>query len=76
MAKTVALLDYGAGNVRSAQRALERVGAGAWDPARVGAALDARDRAACGPVCPPQGLYLVGVDYPADPFSDAASSRE
>ena len=27
MAKTVALLDYGAGNVRSAQRALERVGA-------------------------------------------------
>lgn len=27
MTKTVALLDYGAGNVRSAQRALERVGA-------------------------------------------------
>ncbi|AGS35174.1 imidazole glycerol phosphate synthase subunit HisH [Corynebacterium maris DSM 45190] len=27
MAKTVALLDYGSGNIRSAQRALERVGA-------------------------------------------------
>ena len=28
------------------------------------AALEARDRAACGPVAPPDGLYLVGVDYP------------
>ena len=27
MTKTVALLDYGSGNLRSAQRALERVGA-------------------------------------------------
>ena len=27
MAKTVALLDYGSGNLRSAQRAVERVGA-------------------------------------------------
>ena len=42
--------------VRSSVGPLERGGAGAWDPARVGAALDARDRAACGPVCPPHGL--------------------
>ena len=62
--------------VRSIVGTLERVGAGAWAPERVRDALEARDRAACGPVCPPQGLYLVGVDYPADPFSDAASSRE
>ena len=47
---------------------LERVGSGAWAPDDVLAALEARDPAACGPVCPPQGLYLSGVGYPADPF--------
>ena len=60
--------------VRSIVGTLERVGAGAWDPARVGAALDARDRAACGPVCPPHGLYLANVGYPQDPFSGCAES--
>lgn len=55
--------------VRSIVGTLERVGAGAWPPDQVKAALVARDRAACGPVCPPQGLYLVGVGYPADPFA-------
>lgn len=54
--------------VRSIVGTLERVGAGAWDPARVGEALAARNRAACGPVCPPQGLYLTAVGYPVDPF--------
>lgn len=55
--------------VRSMVGTLERVGAGAWPPARVAKALAARDRAACGPVAPPQGLYLTGVGYPSDPFA-------
>lgn len=54
--------------VRSIVGTLERVGAGAWSPERVAEALAAKDRAACGPVCPPQGLYLTGVGYPVDPF--------
>jgi tRNA pseudouridine38-40 synthase len=57
--------------VRSIVGTLERVGAGAWTPGDVVAALAARDRAACGPVCPPQGLYLAGVGYPDDPFAGA-----
>ena len=55
--------------VRSIVGTLERVGAGSWQPNDVAAALATRDRAACGPVCPPQGLYLTGVGYPTDPFS-------
>ncbi|MEE2859758.1 MAG: tRNA pseudouridine(38-40) synthase TruA [Pseudomonadota bacterium] len=55
--------------VRSIVGTLERVGAGSWAPARVADALAARDRATCGPVCPPQGLYLEGVGYPCDPFA-------
>ena len=54
--------------VRSIVGTLERVGAGSWAPERVGQALAARDRAACGPDCPPHGLYLTGVGYPCDPF--------
>lgn len=60
--------------VRSIVGTLERVGAGSWAPDRVAEALAARDRAACGPVCPPQGLYLYGVDYPADPFAAAGAA--
>ncbi|WP_370274908.1 tRNA pseudouridine(38-40) synthase TruA [Pararhodobacter marinus] len=55
--------------VRSIVGTLERVGAGAWEPDRVKQALEARERAACGPVCPPQGLTLTGVGYPQDPFA-------
>lgn len=57
--------------VRSIVGTLERVGAGVWAPEDVAAALAARDRAACGPVCPPGGLSLVGVGYADDPFADA-----
>ena len=55
--------------VRSFVGTLERVGAGSWSPQDVRTALEAKDRAACGPVCPPQGLYLAHVSYPSDPFA-------
>ncbi len=55
--------------VRSIVGTLERVGSGKWPPGQVKTALDARDRTACGPVCPPQGLYMTGVGYPVDPFA-------
>lgn len=55
--------------VRSIVGTLERVGVGAWHPDQIKTALEARDRAACGPVCPPHGLYLSGVGYPQDPFA-------
>ncbi|MFO8125320.1 tRNA pseudouridine(38-40) synthase TruA [Yoonia sp.] len=54
--------------VRSFVGTLERVGAGSWRPDDVEAALAAKDRSACGPVSPPHGLYLAGVEYPDDPF--------
>jgi len=49
--------------VRSFVGTLERVGAGRWPVERVAEAFAARDRAACGPVAPPEGLYLVEVRY-------------
>lgn len=55
--------------VRSIVGTLERVGAGAWEPEDVSRALEARERAACGPVCPPDGLTLTAVTYPQDPFA-------
>jgi len=55
--------------VRSFVGTLERVGAGAWRSEDVLAALAARNRAACGPVCPPDGLYLTHVGYAEDPFA-------
>jgi len=54
--------------VRSFVGTLERVGAGSMTPADVAAALKARDRAACGPVSPPHGLYLTHVGYAQRPF--------
>ncbi|WP_113912353.1 tRNA pseudouridine(38-40) synthase TruA [Roseovarius dicentrarchi] len=57
--------------VRSIVGTLERVGRGAWAPGDVKSALEACDRARCGPVCPPCGLYLAGALYPHDPFLSA-----
>ena len=49
--------------VRSMVGSLVWVGEGRWSAADLAAALAAKDRAACGPVAPPDGLYLLRVDY-------------
>lgn len=49
--------------VRSLVGTLAQVGTGRWAVADVALALAARDRARCGPLAPPHGLTLVGVDY-------------
>ena len=49
--------------VRSMVGSLVEVGRGAWTADHLAAALVARDRAACGPVAPAKGLYLMAVDY-------------
>ena len=49
--------------VRNIVGTLVQVGLGRWDSADVAAALSARDRAAAGPTAPPDGLYLMRVDY-------------
>ncbi len=49
--------------VRNMVGTLILVGRGKWLPDQVAQALAARDRTAAGPTAPPDGLYLVGVDY-------------
>jgi tRNA pseudouridine38-40 synthase len=49
--------------VRSLVGSLEHVGSGKWSADDLEDALHARERARCGQVAPPDGLYLVGVDY-------------
>jgi tRNA pseudouridine38-40 synthase len=49
--------------VRSMVGSLVLVGEGKWSADDVSAALDARDRTRCGPLAPPEGLYLMQVDY-------------
>lgn len=49
--------------VRSMVGSLVAVGEGKWSADDLAKALAARDRAACGPVAPPDGLYLMKVDY-------------
>ena len=49
--------------VRSMAGSLVHVGDGKWSADDLARSLAARDRAACGQVAPPEGLYLVRVDY-------------
>ena len=61
--------------VRSIVGTLERAGAGSFAPDDVKQMLAARDRQACGPVAPPQGLYLSHVTYETDPFAQSPLRR-
>lgn len=49
--------------VRSMAGSLVEVGVGRWTKDDLAAALAARDRRACGPVAPADGLYFTGVSY-------------
>ncbi|MFT3673400.1 tRNA pseudouridine(38-40) synthase TruA [Aestuariivirga sp.] len=49
--------------VRSMVGSLKYVGEGKWQPIKLKKALEAKNRAACGVVAPPHGLYLVSVGY-------------
>ena len=49
--------------VRSMVGSLVMVGGGRWSADDLARVLAARDRTACGQVAPPDGLYLVKVEY-------------
>jgi len=49
--------------VRSMVGSLALVGDGKWSADDLAAALQSLDRARCGPLAPPDGLYLMRVDY-------------
>ena len=49
--------------VRALAGTLVDIGRGRWPPAEMAAILASRDRSRAGPTAPPQGLFLVGVDY-------------
>lgn len=53
--------------IRSFAGTLKLAGEGKMSPQDVREALEARNRAACGPVAPPEGLYFMQVDYPDQP---------
>ncbi|TLP45965.1 tRNA pseudouridine(38-40) synthase TruA [Cohaesibacter sp. CAU 1516] len=52
--------------IRSIVGSLAEVGSRRKPVEWVSDILEARDRRACGPVAPPDGLYLTQVDYPED----------
>lgn len=49
--------------VRAIAGTLVDIGRGRWPPAEMAAILASRDRGRAGPTAPPQGLFLVRVDY-------------
>lgn len=59
----VSALSFLHNQIRSFAGSLKLVGEGRWTGDDLQAALEARNRRACGPVAPPCGLYLQQVDY-------------
>ncbi len=59
--------------VRNLVGTLKQVGTGQWPAARTAEILAARDRSAAGPTAPAEGLTLMRVGYPDDPFGLEAS---
>ncbi len=49
--------------VRNIVGTLTEVGRGRWSPQKMEEILDARDRAAAGPIAPPEGLCLMEIRY-------------
>ena len=62
---TCSALSFLHKQVRSMVGSLVEVGRGQKPVDWLGEALAAKDRKACGPVAPPDGLYLEHVHYPA-----------
>ena len=65
--------------IRSFAGSLKLVGEGRWNEDEIAAALTARDRSRCGPLAPPDGLYLTEVGYaprPSDRALDEADQDE
>ncbi|WP_333794784.1 tRNA pseudouridine(38-40) synthase TruA [Hyphomicrobium sp.] len=61
--------------VRSMVGSLKLVGDGKWSKEDLAQALAAQNRAACGPVAPAAGLYLMSVDYDR-PLDEAPRASE
>jgi tRNA pseudouridine38-40 synthase len=55
--------------VRNFAGTLRLVGDGKWPIEHVSSVLAARDRSAAGPTAPAEGLCLMHVRYPVDPFA-------
>jgi len=74
---TCSALSFLHKQVRSMVGSLVEVGRGQQSVAWLGEALAAKERTACGPVAPPDGLYLEHVDYPdlQSPQTPPASVR-
>lgn len=54
--------------VRNLVGSLKLVGEGRWPVSQIAEALAARDRVTAGPTAPAEGLCLMSVTYPVDPF--------